>query len=255
MDIKWFLIGRKVMRVNINIENESKYIGKLIHKAQVRKQEQEIIYERQLAKERSKEDHLYADKEKFVTSAYKKKLAEQAQWLEEERLRKLREEADDVTKKGDMGDFYRNLLKKNVAFGANTSKRGDDILPSRQNAESGKSQPSETHSEKQSDLIDRKSSDLTASNVPDEPKPSAKHGRSEDMDKDNIELRLPSTVDASQADSGLQSEKGGITADIGSKAETVGENVKSSGHHHRQSQEALAAAKERYLARKRMREG
>lgn len=59
-------------------------------------QEQEIIYDRKLAKERSKEDHLYADKDKFVTSAYKKKLAEQAKWVEEEHLRQLREEQEDV---------------------------------------------------------------------------------------------------------------------------------------------------------------
>lgn len=59
-------------------------------------QEQEIVYDRKLAKERSKEDHLYADKDKFVTSAYKKKLAEQAKWVEEERLRQLREEQEDV---------------------------------------------------------------------------------------------------------------------------------------------------------------
>lgn len=41
--------------------------------------------ERQLAKERAAEDHLYGDKERFVTSAYRKKLAEDAKWLEEEK--------------------------------------------------------------------------------------------------------------------------------------------------------------------------
>ena len=65
-------------------------------KAQEREREQEIIYERKLAKERSKDDHLYAGKDKFVTGAYKKKLAEQAKWMEEERLRQLREEKEDV---------------------------------------------------------------------------------------------------------------------------------------------------------------
>lgn len=75
---------------------QPKYIQTLLRKAELRQQEQEIVYERKLAKERSKEDHLYADKEKFVTSAYKKKLAEQAKWMEEERMRQLREEKDDV---------------------------------------------------------------------------------------------------------------------------------------------------------------
>lgn len=75
---------------------QPKYIEKLLKKAEQRQREQEIVYERKLAKERSTEDHLYADKDKFVTRAYKKKLAEQAKWMEEERLRQIREEKDDV---------------------------------------------------------------------------------------------------------------------------------------------------------------
>lgn len=68
-----------------------------MEKAKQRERDHEIVYERKLLKERSKEDHLYADKEKFVTSAYKKKLAEQAKWLEEERQLKIREEREDVS--------------------------------------------------------------------------------------------------------------------------------------------------------------
>lgn len=76
---------------------QPRYIQALIDKAKVREREHEIVYERKLAKERSKEDHLFADKDKFVTGAYKRKLAEQAKWLEEERLRQLREEKEDVS--------------------------------------------------------------------------------------------------------------------------------------------------------------
>lgn len=68
-----------------------------MEKAKQREGEHEIVYERKLLKERSKDDHLFADKEKFVTGAYKKKLAEQAKWLDEERLRQIREERDDVS--------------------------------------------------------------------------------------------------------------------------------------------------------------
>lgn len=75
---------------------QPKYIMNLIKKAEERQREHEIVYERKIAKERSIDDHLYADKDKFVTSAYKKKLAEQAKWMEEERLRELREEKEDV---------------------------------------------------------------------------------------------------------------------------------------------------------------
>ncbi|KAF6140140.1 hypothetical protein GIB67_028946, partial [Kingdonia uniflora] len=60
-------------------------------------------------------------KDKYVTGAYKRKLAEQAKWLEEERFRELREKKDDVTKKSDMINFNFNLTK-NVTLGAKTAK-------------------------------------------------------------------------------------------------------------------------------------
>lgn len=64
----------------------------------MRAREQDIVYERQLAKEREKEDHLFGDKEKFVTGAYKKKLQEQAKWLEEERRRERDEQKHEVNR-------------------------------------------------------------------------------------------------------------------------------------------------------------
>ncbi|KAJ3696736.1 hypothetical protein LUZ61_000441 [Rhynchospora tenuis] len=84
-------------KVQDKSERKSKYIEGLMAKAKEREREYEIIYEKKLIKERSKEDHLYGDKEKFVTSAYRKKLTEQAKWLEEDRLRQLKEEQDDVS--------------------------------------------------------------------------------------------------------------------------------------------------------------
>ncbi|CAL5333927.1 unnamed protein product [Camellia sinensis] len=45
-----------------------------------------------LAHLKSKDDHLFAGKGKFVTSAYKKKLADHAQWMEEECQCQLQEE-------------------------------------------------------------------------------------------------------------------------------------------------------------------
>ena len=63
-----------------------------------------------LLRERKVEDHLFGDKEKFVTAAYRKKLEEDKKWLEEERRREEAEAADDVRKKGHLGDFYRRGL-------------------------------------------------------------------------------------------------------------------------------------------------
>ncbi|KAI7839633.1 hypothetical protein COHA_006632 [Chlorella ohadii] len=103
------------------LQRQSRYIAGLLEKAEERKREQDILYERQLAKERAAEDHLYGDKEKFVTSAYRAKLAERQAYQEEQKRKKQEEEANAVEKKGHMGDFYRNLLRSNVAFGAKPS--------------------------------------------------------------------------------------------------------------------------------------
>ena len=100
------------------INRKSRYIESLIAKQKEREREQDIIYERRLLKEREKEDHLYGDKDKFVTAAYRKKLEEDRKWLEEEKIADAREAADDVTKKGDLSGFYHNLLSRNEAAGA-----------------------------------------------------------------------------------------------------------------------------------------
>nr|GMD35562.1 nuclear speckle splicing regulatory protein 1-like [Ipomoea batatas] len=102
-------------------ERKPKYIQQLIDKAEQRECKLGIIYERKLAKERTKDDHLFADKDKFLTSAYKKKLQEQEKWMQEERLRELREAKENVTKKTDISDFYFSLAS-NIAFGGGESE-------------------------------------------------------------------------------------------------------------------------------------
>jgi len=89
-----------------------------LEKAEHRKQEQDILYERKLRKEREKEDHLYDDRDKFVTSSYKQKLMEQKKWLEEQEKKDAAHQ--DVTQqKNAMFNFYATLLEqKNVAAGS-----------------------------------------------------------------------------------------------------------------------------------------
>lgn len=204
-------------------ERKPKYIQAIMNSTKVRARESEIAYERKLAKERSKEDHLYEGKDKFVTSAYKKKLAEQAKWLEEERLRQLREEKDDITKKGDMSDFYFNL-SKNVAFGA-----GEDEL--------------------------RK-----------------KHEKRQEEERiPTSERSHPSTgmhLDSSSRQQGHQSEMSAPPKERSESVEAIPVSESSTqekvatkpvteqprGDHHKRNIDALAAAKERYLARKRTKE-
>ena len=99
------------------VRGQSRYIGQLLVKAQEREREADIVFERRTLKEREKEDHLYGDKEKFVTAAYKKKLAEDAAFAAVERAADAAEAAAEVTKRRDLSAFYANLLTKNTAFG------------------------------------------------------------------------------------------------------------------------------------------
>ncbi|URD78313.1 coiled-coil domain-containing protein 55 [Musa troglodytarum] len=213
-------------------ERKSKYIEALMEKAKLREREHEIVYERKLLKERSKDDHLYADKEKFVTSAYKKKLAEQAKWLEEERLRQIREERDDVTKKSDLSEFYFGL-NENVAFGAQKEeaaklKQGEAAKDTPTEAERG---PTKTNV-----CMDR----------------------TQDREQDDSRAETSSLP---RNDSGRAAAVTNIDIPVNNAA--VEENSKdgqaaaagdTTNERYKRGDVALAAARERFLARKRTRE-
>jgi coiled-coil domain-containing protein 55 len=103
------------------IERKSRYIAQLKEAADFRKREQDVTYERRLMKERENEDELYGDKEKFITSAYRKKLEEDEKWKKEELEREQREKEREVQGKSDMTSFYANLMNRNVATGGDTA--------------------------------------------------------------------------------------------------------------------------------------
>jgi Coiled-coil domain-containing protein 55 (DUF2040) len=70
------VIGMRAAPTANGSERKSRYIDKLVRQAAVRKDAAEAALDRKLAKERDKEDTLFPDKERFVTSAYKTRLAE-----------------------------------------------------------------------------------------------------------------------------------------------------------------------------------
>jgi coiled-coil domain-containing protein 55 len=91
-------------------ERKPKYMSNLLAAAAVRKRDATIAEEKRLAREREAEGDEFADKEKFVTSAYKKQQEENRRLEEEERLR---EEQERKKNKGaGMTNFYKNMLEK-----------------------------------------------------------------------------------------------------------------------------------------------
>jgi coiled-coil domain-containing protein 55 len=98
---------------------ESRYIQQLLDKGEDRQTEQGIVYERVLRREREKEDHLFEDKEKFVTQGYKDKLITDKRWEEKEAVRVSRE--SDVTTTGSSSGFLGNLLNSGATSRSTTS--------------------------------------------------------------------------------------------------------------------------------------
>ncbi|XP_057752742.1 uncharacterized protein LOC130970624 [Arachis stenosperma] len=215
-------------------ERKPRYIQNLIKKAKEREQYRDIVYEKKIAKERSKDDHLYADKDKFITEAYRKKLAERERQMELERLRELQEERDDVTKKKDfLLDFYTNL-DKNVAYGAQ-DPRG------RKHENRAEQRTAETREDTKHDAPDRHQHN----DVPDELQNSpVKSSMKNDVDQG--ETSNPSNRTVDHSDMKPNSEASVEGKDSVEQSSTC----QPKPDHHKRSQDAVAAAKERFLARK-----
>lgn len=84
-------------------ERKARYVQDLLKHAEAREREHAIILERRLLRERAAEDHLFGDKERFVTSAYKQKLLEEELWKREQQEKDARDEANSAERLGQRG--------------------------------------------------------------------------------------------------------------------------------------------------------
>lgn len=208
-------------------DRKPRYVQHLMKKAEQRQKEHEIVYERKLAKEREKDDHLFSGKEKFITGAYKRKLEEQKKWLAEERLRELREEKDDVTKKKDLSDFYFNI-DKNVAFGARDSEEKEaERLEELRKAERLRKEEKKPESPEKEVFAEFQ-------DVGPSRKRSAEPQEEEEEEGASKEKKIGSDVTEEKDSSTKEAAKEAPKAII----------------HHKKSEDAVAAARERFLARK-----
>jgi len=127
--------------INKQKEKKPKYIQNLLQTAERRKKEQEYRIGRMVQKEREAEGDMYADKESFITSAYKAKLEEFKKMEEEEDRMSRLEAICDVTKQQNMSGFYRHLYEQTVEHKENTN-----------NDESNKTTETNITQEKRQDL-------------------------------------------------------------------------------------------------------
>lgn len=106
---------RKAARVR-GAPRESRYISNLLLKAEERKRERDVIYDRMQAKELAAEESAAGTSEKFITPAYAAVLEERAAAEAAEAARAAHEVHVGIT--GSMTDFYAKLMTKNVSYGA-----------------------------------------------------------------------------------------------------------------------------------------
>ncbi|XP_049881612.1 nuclear speckle splicing regulatory protein 1 [Pectinophora gossypiella] len=117
-------------------DKKPRYIENLMKSANKRKIENERRIERQIQKEREKEGDEFADKEVFVTSAYKKKLEEMKLEEEKEKREEYLESIGDVTKQRDLGGFYRHLYEQKLGSDKKADENKEDIKKSEELKES-----------------------------------------------------------------------------------------------------------------------
>ncbi|KAK1240665.1 hypothetical protein MKX07_006098 [Trichoderma sp. CBMAI-0711] len=106
-------------------ERKPKYMKNLMKAADVRKRDQLIAEEKKIAREREAEGDEFADKEKFVTEAYKKQQEENKR-IEEEERRREEEEAKKNEGTG-MTSFYRKLLDREQERHAETVRAAKEM--------------------------------------------------------------------------------------------------------------------------------
>ncbi|KAK3629407.1 hypothetical protein LTR56_018071 [Elasticomyces elasticus] len=95
------------------IERKPKYINNLLDAAARRKQDALIAKEKLLQKEREAEGDGFADKEKFVTGAYKEQQIEARRLEEEEKKKAEEEEKRKRVGGGGMQGFYKSMIDQN----------------------------------------------------------------------------------------------------------------------------------------------
>ena len=110
-------------------QRKPKYMGSLLAAAEVRKRDALRAKEKMLAKEREAEGEEFADKETFVTEAYKAQ-QEEVKRMEEEERKREEEEARRRKGRGMVG-FYKSVLERDekkheeAVAAAATVKEGD----------------------------------------------------------------------------------------------------------------------------------
>ncbi|PHH61117.1 hypothetical protein CDD81_779 [Ophiocordyceps australis] len=107
------------------VQRKPQYLSSMLQAAEVRKRDKLIAEEKKIAREREAEGDEFADKEKFVTAAYKRQQEENKR-IEEEEKRREEKEARESKGRG-MAAFYKNLLDRDEERHAAVVKAAEEL--------------------------------------------------------------------------------------------------------------------------------
>ena len=135
-----------------DIEKKPKYMGELLAAAEVRKRDQLRAKEKMLAKERELEGDEFADKEKFVTGAYKRQQEEMRRLEEEEAIKEKEAEERKRKEGGGMKALYKNILERDEEKHKEVMKAVEEG----RGKQGGEKKQNETHEKSEEDLAKEK---------------------------------------------------------------------------------------------------
>ncbi|KAF5690057.1 coiled-coil domain-containing protein [Fusarium circinatum] len=138
-------------------EKQPKYMKNILQAADIRKRDALIAEEKKIAREREAEGEEFADKEKFVTEAYRKQQEENKRLEEEERRR---EEAEaKKNESGGMSAFYRKLLDKDEQRHSDAVRAAEEKVkhgaPEEEDADAGKQEKEKTEADVANELNEK----------------------------------------------------------------------------------------------------
>ncbi|KAF2150590.1 hypothetical protein K461DRAFT_280590 [Myriangium duriaei CBS 260.36] len=141
--------SRKAAERQDALERKPKYINNLLDAAARRKQDQLVAREKVLQREREAEGDEFADKESFVTEAYKAAQNAAREAEAEEKLRREEEEARRKRMGGGMAGFYRGVL------GDGEKRHAEEVKAAEMLARTGVGKDEEGEKEKsEKDLVE-----------------------------------------------------------------------------------------------------
>ena len=111
-------------------EKKPKHMSSLLAAAEVRKRDQVRAKEKMLAKEREAEGDEFADKEKFVTAAYKRQQEEMRKAEQEEAEREKQAEERRRREGGGMKSLYKSMLEKDEERHQQTMRQTEELKKS-----------------------------------------------------------------------------------------------------------------------------